>query len=191
MPGRSYIGSSSYRYGFNGKENDNEVKGNGNQQDYGMRIYDPRLGKFLSVDPITKNYPGLTPYQFASNTPIQAIDLDGLEAFFVGGTWQASASLGYNAWGGTDSRPSQRMVDIQKSFGNTSSQHLHWSGNNNKFASKVDAYTIAKQVYDAHVKSGGKEPITLVGHSHGGNVMIEVANILYTCLLYTSPSPRD
>jgi hypothetical protein len=26
-------------------------------------------------------YPDLTPYQFASNTPIQAIDLDGLEAF--------------------------------------------------------------------------------------------------------------
>jgi RHS repeat-associated protein len=69
-----------YRYGFNGKENDNEVKGSGNQQDYGMRIYDTRLGRFLSVDPLTKNYPELTPYQFASNTPIQAIDIDGAEA---------------------------------------------------------------------------------------------------------------
>ncbi|RFS18676.1 hypothetical protein DVR12_26895 [Chitinophaga silvatica] len=69
-----------YRYGFNGKENDNEVKGEGNQQDYGMRMYDPRIGKFLSVDPITKKYPELTPYQFASNTPIQAIDLYGLES---------------------------------------------------------------------------------------------------------------
>jgi hypothetical protein len=55
------------------------VKGAGNQQDYGMRIYDPRLGRFLSVDPLTKTYPMLTPYQFASNTPIAAIDLDGLE----------------------------------------------------------------------------------------------------------------
>ncbi len=61
------------------------MKGEGNQQDYGMRIYDPRLGKFLSVDPITKKFPELTPYQFASNTPIRAIDLDGLEAFFVAG----------------------------------------------------------------------------------------------------------
>ncbi|MCZ8023620.1 MAG: hypothetical protein O9294_17785 [Cytophagales bacterium] len=34
----------------------------------------------LSVDPLTRSYPELTPYQFASNTPIQAIDLDGLEA---------------------------------------------------------------------------------------------------------------
>lgn len=68
-----------YRYGFNGKENDNEIKGEGNQQDYGMRIYDPRIGKFLSVGPLSKKYPELTPYQFASNTPIWAIDIDGAE----------------------------------------------------------------------------------------------------------------
>ena len=74
------MNTEGYRFGFNGKENDNEIKGTGNQQDYGMRIYDPRLGRFLSVDPITKNYPWLTPYQFASNTPVQAIDQDGLES---------------------------------------------------------------------------------------------------------------
>jgi RHS repeat-associated protein len=85
MPGRTYTGSGNYRYGFNGKENDNEVKGVGNEQDYGMRIYDPRVGKFLSVDPLTGKYPELTPYQFASNTPIQASDLDGLEANFENG----------------------------------------------------------------------------------------------------------
>ena len=62
-----------YRFSFNGKENDNEVKGDGNQQDYGMRIYDNRTGKFLSVDPLTKEYPELTPFQFASNNPIENI----------------------------------------------------------------------------------------------------------------------
>ena len=70
-----------YGFGFNGKENDNEVKGTGNQQDYGMRIYDPRIGRFLSVDPLFKDYPELTTYQFSSNTPIWAIDIDGLEAW--------------------------------------------------------------------------------------------------------------
>lgn len=82
MPGRKYSAGSAYRYGFNGKENDNEVKGEGNQQDYGMRIYDPRLVRFLSVDPLTPEYPELTPYQFASNSPIDAIDLDGLERYY-------------------------------------------------------------------------------------------------------------
>jgi RHS repeat-associated protein len=80
MPGRKYPAAGGvYRYGFNGKENDNEVKSLGNQIDYGFRIYDPRLSRFLSVDPLAKLYPELTTYQFASNSPIQGIDLDGRE----------------------------------------------------------------------------------------------------------------
>jgi RHS repeat-associated protein len=79
MPGRTYTSSKLYRYGFNGKENDNEIKGEGNQQDYGMRIYDPRIGRFLSVDPLATSFPWYTPYQFAGNKPIFAVDLDGLE----------------------------------------------------------------------------------------------------------------
>src|ERR1700753_3860580 len=81
MPGRTFTASTAgnYKYGFNGKENDNEMKGVGDQIDYGMRVYDPRAGSFLSVDPITKQYPGLTPYQFASNRPIDGRDRDGKE----------------------------------------------------------------------------------------------------------------
>lgn len=82
MPDRefSYV---NYRYGFNGKENDNEAKGERKQQNYGMRIYDPRLGKFLSVDPLIQSYPMLTPYAFAENDVIRSIDLDGLEKYIV------------------------------------------------------------------------------------------------------------
>jgi RHS repeat-associated protein len=81
MPGRNYNNGTTkdYRYGFNGKENDNEVKGEGNQQDYGMRIYDPRLGKFLSVDPLKDEFPWNSPYAFAENDVINNIDLDGAE----------------------------------------------------------------------------------------------------------------
>jgi RHS repeat-associated protein len=80
MPGRKY-NAGEYRYGFNGKEKDDEVTGvTGATYDYGFRIYDSRISRFLSVDPLTKSYPMLTPYQFVSNTPIQAIDLDGMEA---------------------------------------------------------------------------------------------------------------
>jgi RHS repeat-associated protein len=81
---RSWSDSSySYRFGFNGKESDDEVSGSGNQYDYGFRIYNPRLGKFLSVDPLSKSYPWLTPYQFANNSSISAVDLDGLEYFYA------------------------------------------------------------------------------------------------------------
>lgn len=77
--GRGYQAEIGYRFGFNGKENDNDVKGEGNQQDYGMRIYDPRLVRFLSVDPLTKEYPWNSTYAFAENEPIANIDLDGAE----------------------------------------------------------------------------------------------------------------
>jgi RHS repeat-associated protein len=78
LPGRTYRGNGKdLRYGYNGKENDNEVKGEGNQIDYGMRIYDPRLGRFLSVDPLINKYPDLNPYHFSANNPILFIDYDG------------------------------------------------------------------------------------------------------------------
>jgi hypothetical protein len=55
------------------------VEGVGDQVDYGMRVYDPRAGRFLSVDPLREKYPWLSPYQFAENDVIRSIDLDGLE----------------------------------------------------------------------------------------------------------------
>jgi len=76
--GGAYGTAGRYRYGFNGKENDNEVKGVGNQQDYGMRIYDPRIGYFLSKDPLQTKYPELSPYVFAGNNPIQFSENAGL-----------------------------------------------------------------------------------------------------------------
>jgi RHS repeat-associated protein len=96
QPGRTYSANVSYRYGFNGKENDNDVgKGDGNQQDYGMRIYDPRVGRFLSVDPLGKDYPELTSYQYSSNRPIDGIDVDGLEFAWAQDLWNQAKS-GYN-----------------------------------------------------------------------------------------------
>ena len=78
MPGRQYTQAISvYRYGFNGKENDKDISPSG--QDYGMRVYDTRIGKFLSVDPLANSYPWYSPYHFAGNNPIFNIDLDGLE----------------------------------------------------------------------------------------------------------------
>jgi hypothetical protein len=59
------------------------VKGpEGSQQDYGMRIYDPRIGRFLSVDPLTKKFARYSPYQFAGNKPIVFIDIDGAEEYY-------------------------------------------------------------------------------------------------------------
>jgi RHS repeat-associated protein len=172
MPGRAYSGDG-YRYGFNGKENDNEVKGEGNQQDYGFRIYDPRLGKFLSVDPLTKEYPELTPYQFASNTPIQAVDLDGAEAFFVHGT-ESSAKR----W--TESNMAKRGVQTLLRLTNNRYYNVGFNWGSivyNDYGIRAEA---AKQLATYVLKNRVKgEEITLIGHSHGGNVAIQAAKIIY------------
>jgi RHS repeat-associated protein len=71
-------GGNDYRYGFNGKENDREW-GESLIQDYGMRLYNPALCRFLSVDPLYQSYPWNSTYAFAEDNPIRFIDLDGLE----------------------------------------------------------------------------------------------------------------
>jgi RHS repeat-associated protein len=76
MPGRN-SSSTTYRYGFGGKEKSNEIYGEGNAYDFGDRIQDPRLGRFLSVDPLQKKYPNWTPYAYAMNSPLKLKDIDG------------------------------------------------------------------------------------------------------------------
>jgi hypothetical protein len=67
------------------------VKGAGDQIDYGMRGYDPRIGRFLSIDPLTRQYPWYSPFQYAGNKPIFAIDVDGLEEASTSATWWQKA----------------------------------------------------------------------------------------------------
>ena len=58
-------------------EKDDEVKGTGNHLDFGARGYDPRLGRWLSVDQMTDMYTPISPYAYSLNNPIFYIDADG------------------------------------------------------------------------------------------------------------------
>jgi|GEM_PF-2196532 len=78
MPGRSFS-SENYRFGFNGMEKDDEVKGGGNSLDFGARIYDPRLARWLGIDPLVSKYPSLSPFSAFRNNPILFVDPDGKE----------------------------------------------------------------------------------------------------------------
>lgn len=70
---------SSSTYGFNGMEKDDEVKGSGNSLDFGARMYDSRVGRWLSIDPLAGKYPDVNPYCFVLNNPIYLVDPDGKE----------------------------------------------------------------------------------------------------------------
>jgi len=78
LPGR-HANTSDYRYGFQGQELDNEIKGEGNSINYKYRMHDPRVGRFFAVDPLTAEYPHYTPYSFSGNKVIAFRELEGLE----------------------------------------------------------------------------------------------------------------
>ena len=69
--------SNSYRYGFNGKEKDDELKGIGNSYDFGARMLDPRVGRWFAVDKMRMKAPSWSPYRFGFDNPMRFIDSDG------------------------------------------------------------------------------------------------------------------
>lgn len=80
MPAREFsIGG--YRFGFNGMEKDDKIKGDGNSLDFGDRIYDSRLGKWLSLDPQWKKNDFESNYSYTSGNPILYIDIKGAKKY--------------------------------------------------------------------------------------------------------------
>ena len=79
QPGR-HANTPGYRYGFQGQEMDDEVKGEGNSINYAFRMHDPRVGRFFETDPLEKNYPWNSQYAFSENRVINSVELEGLEA---------------------------------------------------------------------------------------------------------------
>ncbi|WP_452598695.1 RHS repeat domain-containing protein [Pontimicrobium sp. MEBiC01747] len=90
--------SDGYRYGFQGQEKDDEIKGEGNSVNYKFRMHDPRVGRFFAVDPLTKDYPHYTPYSFSGNKVIHAIELEGLEEAILSQIENADYSKWYDVF---------------------------------------------------------------------------------------------
>jgi|GEM_PF-1939199 len=78
LPNR-HQNTPDYRYGFQGQEMDNEVKGEGNSVNYKYRMHDPRVGRFFAVDPLSYKYPWNSTYAFSENIVINSSELEGLE----------------------------------------------------------------------------------------------------------------
>jgi RHS repeat-associated protein len=99
--------TNEYRYGFQGQEKDDELKGEGNSLNYTFRMHDPRIGRFFARDPLENKYPWNSPYSFSENRVIDMIELEGGEVYLskvqkleYGGGWQimeAPPTFVYNA----------------------------------------------------------------------------------------------
>ncbi len=73
--------SDGYRYGFQGQEKDDEIKGEGNSINYKYRMHDPRVGRFFAVDPLFREYAHYSPYSFSGNKVIAYRELEGAEEY--------------------------------------------------------------------------------------------------------------
>ena len=82
LPNR-HESTNAYRYGFNGYEKDDEIKGEGNSYDFGARLYDSRIGRWLSVDPLASKNLFESPYVFVHDNPLIYIDPDGRDAIII------------------------------------------------------------------------------------------------------------
>jgi RHS repeat-associated protein len=77
----AYQLSSGYRYSFNGMESDKEVKGEKNSYTTEFRQYDPRVGRWLSIDPLTKAHESV--YVAFANSPLFITDIGGADTSFA------------------------------------------------------------------------------------------------------------
>jgi hypothetical protein len=116
----------------------------------------------------------VSPFNYAENTPINAIDLWGLQAFYVHGT-QSNPST----W--TDNPYTMRIIN--SITGNLKfNSDFDWSrgGDNGFFNNEENRLNAARDFAD-HVLnnlSNLDENITLIGHSHGGNVAIQAVDLI-------------
>ena len=121
LPNRHEAGNE-YRYGFQGQEKDDEIKGEGNSINYKYRMHDPRVGRFFAVDPLTAKYPHNGPYNFSENRVIDGVELEGLKV--VTSSVAVSAKLGVAAAAINASTSAGIAIDMQGNIAITMSKGL-------------------------------------------------------------------
>ncbi|WP_433707212.1 RHS repeat-associated core domain-containing protein [Paenibacillus illinoisensis] len=132
------------------------------------RWYDPGMARFIGEDtyegelsdPLSMNL-----YSYVHNNPLKYVDPTGHVAWLIHGTWSDK-----DTWTKDFRSYLEGMLD-------ESVARLSWTGKNNVPARDEAAKDLTDRIYRFYL-SNPQEPIRLIGHSHGGNVAIMIANNL-------------
>ena len=163
------LNPSLQAYKYNGKEF--ELMHGLNTYDHGARQNDPVLCRWDRMDPLSEKYYSTSPYAYCENSPVNVIDPDGKKGVLVHGTWSD-----HTTW----KHPNDIKAATKNLFndGELFKENFDWSGGNSrmdrrKAADELIGY-LQEQILNLELKPD--EPITLIAHSHGGNVCIEAIN---------------
>ncbi len=126
--------------------------------------------RWQSVDPLAEKYPNISSYVYCADNPLKYKDPDGRVIIPVHGTWSDIST-----W--------KNLAGIKKAcinlFGDkTLGRPFPWSGGNYAQMRTSAAKALINEVRTQLAEKGKSEPVTLVGHSHGGNVSIEALNMM-------------
>ncbi|KAB1061956.1 RHS repeat-associated core domain-containing protein [Salibacter halophilus] len=182
QPGRVY-NSPEYRYGFQGQEKDDEIKGSGNSINYKYRVHDPRLGRFMSIDPLSPKYPQWSPYVFSGNRVVDAFELEGLEpvdakkgakhlVVVVQGFWGEpgkNKTLVSNTPMAVDNTG---LGSVEQGFGGKSQIQVATYNSSRKSGTIADV----GQTIDNFMSANPDGEIIMVGHSLGADNVMDIAN---------------
>jgi RHS repeat-associated protein len=171
------IGKTENRLKYNGKEEQRKEFNDGSGlewMDYGARMYDAGVGRWMVVDAKVDKYHWVSPYIYALNSPNIYLDFDGRDIIiaFTGGPTGGGKSVKSDSKdAGTAGVLVQKAEQFAKENGIKFSEQVITPG-----WTAGSSLSTALEFFKKNYTSG--EKVIIYGYSYGGDYAVELAEAL-------------